>query len=155
MGKILDIITKEFMVLLIATLPLVELRGAIPIGISLGMHPIHATILGILGSLIPVPFLLFFMKPAFTYLRSRRIFQKILDKIIRSTLKKSDKIRKYSIFGLVLFVAVPLPTTGIWSGCLAATLFNIPFKYAFPAIALGVTMAGVIMLGVSYGIISW
>jgi len=155
MGKIFDIITKEFMVVFIATLPLIELRGAIPIGVSLGMHPIHAMILGVLGNLVPIPFLLYFMEPVFNYLKSIGILQKILDKIVLRTLKKSDNIRKYSIWGLVLFVALPLPTTGIWSGCLAATLFNIPAKDAFFAMTLGAIIAGSIMLTISYGIILW
>ncbi|SES84026.1 Uncharacterized membrane protein [Natronincola peptidivorans] len=150
MAKIMEIITQEFMVLLIAAMPLVELRGAIPIGVSLGMHPLHATLLGIIGSLIPVPFLLILIEPVFSYLKRTKLFYKFTERTIRRTLKNSEKIRKYSIVGLILFVAIPLPTTGIWSGCLAAILFNIPFRYAFPAIAVGATIAGVIMFLLSY-----
>ncbi len=150
MGKLLELITKELMVIFIAAMPLTELRGAIPIGISLGMHPLHATALGIIGSLIPVPFLLIFIKPVFMHLRQLGYFKKHLDHIVKRTLKKSSKIRKYSAIGLIIFVAVPLPTTGVWSGCLAAILLNIPFKYAFPAIALGTFLAGVIVFFISY-----
>ncbi|WP_242975121.1 COG2426 family protein [Anaerovirgula multivorans] len=153
MNKMMEVITHELMVLLIAAMPLVEVRGAIPIGVSLGMHPIHATLLGILGSLIPVPFLLIFIKPIFTYLKDRKFFHYLVDKTIKRTLKKSEKIRKYSIVGLIMFVAVPLPTTGIWSGCLAAILFNIPFRYAFPAIATGAAIAGTIMFILTYSMI--
>ncbi|AKL93761.1 small multi-drug export [Clostridium aceticum] len=153
MQKILEFVTHELMVLLIAAMPLVELRGAIPIGVSLGMHPVHATILGIVGSLIPVPFLLTFVGPVFDYLRSTRTFHKVIDKTVKKTLKRSKNVKKYSVIGLMLFVAVPLPTTGIWSGCLAAILFNIPFRYAFPAIAMGATIAGTIMFILSYVVI--
>ena len=154
MEKLFEIITKELMVLFIAALPLVELRGAIPIGVSMGLSPIHATILGILGSLIPVPFLLFFLKPIFIKLRSTKLFRSTIDRIVRNTLKKSDKIKKYSIIGLIIFVAIPLPGTGVWSGSLAAILFNIRIKHAFPAIALGNAMAGVIMFILSHIVIN-
>ncbi|AOY75633.1 COG2426 family protein [Clostridium formicaceticum] len=153
MEKILEIVTHELMVLLIAAMPLVELRGAIPIGVSLGMHPIHATVLGIVGSLIPVPFLLIFVGPMFNYLRRIKLFYKVIDNTVKKTLKRSKNVKKYSIVGLMLFVAIPLPTTGIWSGCLAAILLNIPFRYAFPAIAMGATIAGTIMFLVSYAVI--
>ncbi|WP_026479009.1 COG2426 family protein [Alkaliphilus transvaalensis] len=150
MDKILELITRELMVLLIAAMPLMELRGAIPVGVSLGMHPLHATLLGILGSLIPVPILLIYVRPVFTFLRSTRPFRKFVDRTVEKTLRKSDKIRKYSAWGLMIFVAVPLPTTGVWSGCLAAVLLNIPFKIAFPAIIIGTTIAGSIMFVLSF-----
>lgn len=150
MEKIIELITKELMIIFIAAMPLTELRGAIPIGISMGMHPFHATILGIIGSLIPVPFLLLFIKPILTYFRKLGFLTGVIDRIVKRTIKRSDKIKKYSAIGLVIFVAVPLPTTGVWSGCLAAILFNIPFKQAFSAIALGSTLAGIIMLCISY-----
>lgn len=150
MGKILELITKEMMVIFIAAMPLTELRGAIPIGISLGMNPIHATLLGIIGSLIPVPFLLIFIRPMFLYFRKLNFLRGFIDKTVQRTLKKSSKIKKYSAIGLVIFVALPLPTTGVWSGCLAAILFNIPFKFAFPAITIGTVLSGVIILCISY-----
>lgn len=154
MGKIFEVITRELMVLLVAAMPLAELRGAIPLGVSLGMHPLHATLLGVLGSLIPVPFLLFFLKPVVLFFRDLKPFKNLVNRILRRTIKKSDKIKRYSALGLVLFVAIPLPTTGVWSGCLAATIFNIPIKIAFPAIALGTVVAGGIMFTLSYVITS-
>lgn len=142
------------MVLLLAAMPLMELRGAIPVGVSLGMHPLHATLLGIIGSLLPVPFLLLFLKPIFIHLRQTKLFKRLIDRMVKKTMKKSMRISKYSVWGLILFVALPLPTTGVWSGCLAATLFNIPFKNAFPAIVMGTTIAGTIMFLLSYVITS-
>ncbi|SCY86992.1 COG2426 family protein [Alkaliphilus peptidifermentans] len=150
MENIIDLITREVMVLLIAAMPLMELRGAIPIGVSMGMHPAHATLLGILGSLLPVPFLLLFLEPVFSALRRSRFFRSFVDNTINRTLKKSHNVKKYSVLGLIIFVAIPLPTTGVWTGCLAATLFNIPFKNAFPAIVLGTSIAGTIMFVLSY-----
>ncbi|MCC5909578.1 MAG: small multi-drug export protein [Clostridiaceae bacterium] len=154
MEALLDRVTREIMVLLIAAMPLIELRGAIPIGISLGMHPLHATLLGILGSLIPVPLLLLFIQPIFDYLRNTALFKSFIDKTIKRTVNKSKKIQKYSVIGLILFVAIPLPSSGVWSGCLAASLFNIPFKYALPSIAVGASIAGIIMFILSYVVVS-
>lgn len=152
MNKLIELINKELMVLLIAAIPLIEARGAVPIGVSLGMHPIHATFLGIIGSLIPVPFLLILIKPVFELLKNTGLFYGFIEKVIKRTLKNGENIKKYSIIGLVLFVAIPLPTTGIWSGCLAAIIFNIPFRYAFPAIAIGAIIAGMIVFILTYSL---
>ncbi|HZK57317.1 MAG TPA: small multi-drug export protein [Clostridia bacterium] len=154
MGKLIGIIIDEFIVLFIAALPLVELRGAIPIGVSMGMNPIHAAILGILGSLIPVPFLLFFLEPIFMYLKSTKLFKGFADRTVKRTMKRGKNIEKYSIVGLVIFVAIPLPGTGVWSGSLASILFNIPKKRAFPAIALGNVIAGIIVFILSYIVVN-
>lgn len=154
MNSFLEVVTKELMIVFIAAMPLMELRAAIPIGVSLGMDPMHATILSITGSILPVPFLLILIKPMANYVRRIRIFNHLIQRTVKKTLKKSDKIRKYKVIGLILFVAIPLPTTGVWSGCVAATLFNIPFKHAFPAIALGTTLAGMAMFLLSYVIVN-
>ncbi len=154
MNRLLDIITLEVMVVIIAAMPLTELRGAIPIGVSLGMHPLHATLLGIVGSMLPVPLLLLYLKPIFLFLRGTKPFRKMVDRTVKKTLQKGDKVKKYTSWGLMIFVALPLPTTGIWSGCLAATIFNIPFKNAFTAILLGTTISGGIMFVLSYIITS-
>ncbi len=154
MGMLLKIIADELTVLFIATLPLVELKGAIPIGVSMGMNPIHATILGILGSLIPVPFLLLFLEPIFMYLKSTELFKGFADRMVKNTIRKGKNIEKYRAIGLIIFVAIPLPGTGVWSGSLAATLFNIQPKYAFPAIALGNSIAGIIIFILSYIVVN-
>ena len=153
-GKLLESITNELVVLFIAALPLIELRGAIPIGVSMGMSPIHATILGVLGGLIPVPFLLFFLEPIFMYLKSTKLFKGFAEKMVKRTMKKGRNIKKYSIIGLVIYVAIPLPGTGVWTGSLAAILFNIPIKYALPAIALGNSIAGIIVFILSYIVVN-
>lgn len=154
MDSLFEIVNRELLIVLIAAMPLMELRAAIPIGVSLGMDPIHATVLSIIGSILPVPFLLMLIKPIANYFKRIRIFRHIINKTVRRTLKKSDKIKKYKVIGLLLFVAVPLPTTGVWSGCLAAILFNIPFKYAFPAIAVGTSIAGVGMFILSFVLVN-
>ncbi|QUH24934.1 COG2426 family protein [Serpentinicella alkaliphila] len=154
METLFELINKELLIILIAAMPLMELRAAIPIGVSLGMNPIHATILSIIGSILPVPFLLMLIKPIANYFKKVRLFKFFINKAVRRTLRKSDRIKKYKVIGLMLFVAVPLPTTGVYSGCLAAILFNIPFKYAFPAIAIGTSIAGLGMFILSYVVVN-
>lgn len=150
--NLLDILSIELAVLLTATLPIIELRGAIPVGISLGLGPIHSAILSFIGSIIPVPFILFGIRPVFNYMKKTKIFRKLVNKLTNKSFNKSGKIQKYGVWGLLLFVSIPLPGTGVWSGSLAAALLNIRFKWAFPTILIGNFVAGIIVMIVSYGI---
>ncbi len=148
-GQMVDIISifeKEIIIILIAAAPVVELRAAIPIAISLGVSPIHSMILSIIGNMLPIPFLLMILKPAFNYLSEKRAFKGIVSWIKKRTLKKSRQMEKYKIFGLFLLVAIPLPATGAWTGAIAASLFNINFKQAFLTILAGVITAGIIVV---------
>lgn len=147
---LLNLLSRELKVFLIATLPVIELRGAIPYAISLGMYPLHAALLCIAGSMVPVPFLLFFLKPLFARLRSVSIIRKFEKWLIRRTERRAGKIKKYSILGLVLFVAVPLPSTGVWTGAIAASLFNLRIRHAFFAILMGNIIAAFIMTFLSH-----
>ncbi|MBF8982994.1 small multi-drug export protein [Lutibacter sp. B2] len=149
MNQIMDIISKEIMVVVVAAMPLMELKGAIPLGISMGIDPVTAAILGVIGSFIPVPFLLLLLNPIFTKLRRNPTWRKWIDKIINRTVKKTEKIHKYKALGLLLFVAIPLPTTGVWTGSLAASLFRIPFVPAISAIFIGNCIAAFIMMTLS------
>lgn len=153
--ELLNFLSIEFTVLLTAALPVIELRGAIPVGISLGLSPIHATIISFIGSMIPVPFILFTIRPIFNYLKTTRAFKKIVNKLTdRSMNKNSDKIQKYGVWALILIVAIPLPGTGVWSGSLAAALLDMRFKWAFPAILLGNLIAGILVMIISQGAFS-
>lgn len=154
MGKLFEFITKELTVLLIAAMPLMELRVAIPIGVSIGLSPIHATILGVIGSIIPAPFLLLLIEPIFFKLRQIEYFKRIIDKLVKRTLNKSKNINKYRILGLIIYVGIPLPGTGVWTGSLAAILLRIPFKQALPSIALGSLIAGIIMFTLSFIVVN-
>ena len=109
-GKILEFLSIELTVMLTAALPIIELRGAIPVGISLGLSPIHSFILAFIGSMIPVPFILFTIRPIFKYLRNTKIFKKLIDKLTNRSLNtNSNKIKKYGAWGLIFIVALPLP----------------------------------------------
>jgi uncharacterized membrane protein len=143
----------ELTVMLTAALPIIELRGAIPVGISLGLSPLHAAILSFIGSMIPVPFILFTIRPIFNYLRRTKTFKKLVYRITDKSLNKSGRIQKYGAWGLLVFVAIPLPGTGVWSGSLAAALLNMRFKWAFPAIFIGNLIAGILIMGLSNGVV--
>ena len=139
--------------MLTAALPIIELRGAIPFGMSLGMSPAHATVISFIGSMIPVPFILFTIRPIFNYLKKTKLFKKLVHKLTDKSLNKSGNIQKYGAWGLLIFVAIPLPGTGVWSGSLAAALLDMRFKWAFPAILVGNFIAAVIIMSLSNGVI--
>lgn len=139
-------ISKEWITIIIATLPISELRGAIPVALAMGLSPLKAFFLSILGNTIPIIPVLFLLEPVSNKLRRFPLWRRFFDWLFERTRQKGDLIQKYEAIGLMLFVAVPLPMTGAWSGCIAASLFKIKFRYAFPAIFLGVVEAGVIVL---------
>ena len=142
LNELLNFLSIEFTVMLTAALPIIELRGAIPVGISLGLSPVHATLISLIGSMIPVPFILFSIRPIFNYLKTTRLFKRLVNKLTDRTLNNNGgKIQKYGIWGLILVVAIPLPGTGVWSGSLAAALLNMRFKWAFPTILVGNVIA--------------
>lgn len=150
---ILGVLTIEIVVLLTAALPIIELRGAIPIGISLGLSPVNAAVISFIGSMLPVPVLLFGIRPVFTLLRRSRFCGDIVNRLISRSLSKSGKIQRYGALALVFFVAVPLPGTGIWTGTLIAALLDMRFKWAFPAILAGNMMAALAITGISSGVV--
>ena len=152
--ELLNFLSIELTVMLTAALPIIELRGAIPVGMSLGMSPIHATVISFIGSMIPVPFILFTIRPIFNYLKKTKLFKKLVHKLTDKSLNKSGNIQKYGAWGLLIFVAIPLPGTGVWSGSLAAALLDMRFKWAFPAILVGNLIAAVIIMGLSNGVVS-
>ena len=152
--KILDILSIEFAVLFTAALPIIELKGAIPVGISLGLSPRHSFILAYIGSILPVPIILFTIRPIFNYLRKTKTFKNLVGKITDRSMNKSGNIKKYGYWGLFLFVAIPLPGTGVWTGSLIASLLNMRFKLAFPAICIGNLIAGILIVLLSHGIFS-
>lgn len=149
--QILELLTTELKVLFISMLPIIELRGAIPVGMSMGMTARHAFVTCFLGSSIPVPILLFGIRPVFKWLKQTQTFDNFIYKIIHRTLNRSYYVEKYGFWGLLLFVAIPLPGTGVWSGTLAAVLLDIRFKTAFPAIILGNLIAGLLIMTLSQG----
>lgn len=145
--------TRELAVLLTAAFPFIELRGAIPLAATWDMQPLRAFFLAVLGNSLPVIPLLLLLDPLTEFLsRHFTIFNRFFTWLHRRTLAKSDKVEKYGAIGLILFTAIPLPTTGAWTACVAAVLFRIPIRYAFPAILAGVVIAGCLLTVLSYGL---
>lgn len=140
-----SLLNLELAVLLVAALPFIELRGAIPLALALGLSPQRAFFLSIIGNLLPVIPLLLLLTPLTEKLRIFKPFDMFITWLHNRTIRKSDKVEKYGPFGLIFFTAVPLPTTGAWTASLAATLFRIKLRYALPAIAFGVLIAGVVV----------
>jgi len=147
---------KEYAVILVGMLPIFELRGAIPLGFYLNLPIFKTFILAILGNLIPVIPILFLLKPVSDNLQRFFLFKKFFNWLFEHTQKKSEIIQKYEALGLAIFVAIPLPMTGAWTGAVAASLFKIKFRYAFWAITIGVLIAAVLVtLLCILGKLSW
>ena len=147
-------ISKEAIVFLISMIPILELRGALLVaGPILGVPVSTAIPLCIIGNIIPVPFILLLITPIFRWMKGTKILKPMVDRLETKAMSKSDKIEKYEFWGLVLFVGIPLPGTGAWTGSLIAALLGIKFKKAFPAVIIGICMATVIMWFISYVLI--
>jgi len=136
---------KEAVTLILAALPISELRGAIPVALAMKQPLIKTLILAYIGNMLPVPLLLVLLEPISNALRRIPIWRRFFDWLFENTKKKAELVARYEAIGLMLFVAVPLPATGAWTGCVAASLFKIKFRYAFMAIFLGVVIAGIVV----------
>ena len=132
-------------VVLISMLPIVELRGAIPVGYMMKMNPWEVYVLAVAGNMIPIPFILLLLGPVSNLLMRRRLGKQFFEWLFARTRRKSAAIEKYETFGLTAFVAVPLPVTGGWTGAAAAFLMGLRFRHAMLSILLGVMIAGIVM----------
>ncbi len=137
-------------ILFISMLPFIELRGSIPIGVGLHMPLIEVLTISIIGNIIPILPILFLFQPISKILLRFSWYQKMYHWLYNRSVKKGqDKINRYGALGLLIFTAIPLPTTGAWSAAFLASFFQIKIKYAFLAIALGVVFAGIIVISLS------
>ncbi len=142
---------KEAIVFIISMIPILELRGGLLVaGPLLGVPVSTAIPLCIIGNIIPVPFILLLITPIFNWMKGTRKLKPLVDKLEARAMSKSDQIERYEFWGLAIFVGIPLPGTGAWTGALIAALLGIRFRKAFPAIVLGICMATVIMWFISY-----
>lgn len=145
---------KYILVFIISLMPILELRGGLIAAALLGLPPVPAYIISIIGNLIPIPLILWLLDYVFDFMKKHNILKKFVLFCERKGNEKKDKIEKLGFWGLVLFVGVPLPGTGAWTGCLIATILRMDKKKAFLAAALGVIMASIIMMLISYGILA-
>lgn len=145
-------IPRELIVFIISLFPILELRGGILAAMMLQVEWPIAFIICCIGNLLPIPFILLFIKRIFLWLKNTR-FVKLVHRIEQKAEQKSAKVTKYKKLGLFLFVAIPLPGTGAWTGALIASMLDMRIKQSFPFIALGVVTAGFIMTLLSYGVL--
>ena len=137
---------------LISMIPVIELRGAVPVGYSRGLNIWVAVIVSIIGNLLPVPFIIVFIRRIFAFLRKiNRRFNGLVTRLEKRAENKSDVVMKYSFWGLFLLVAIPLPGTGAWTGALVAAMLDMRLKRAMPAITLGVVAAGIVVAFITCG----
>ena len=137
---------------IVSMVPLIELRGGMIAAALLGMPLWQGILFCLIGNIIPVPLILLFITPIFGWLKRTKLFRPLVEKIEAKSMGKSDKIKKAEFWGLVLFVGIPLPGTGAWTGSLIACLLNIDKKKAFGAVLLGLLLATAIMCVFTYGI---
>lgn len=143
------------MTFLVSMVPVIELRGAIPLGVLNGLDVGTAMIVSIVGNLVPVPFIIIFIRKIFKWMQTKsKALAKVVHKMEEKADKRKDQVLKYEFWGLLLLVAIPLPGTGAWTGALVAAMLDMQLKRAFPAIFLGVVIAGIIVTIATYGVAS-
>lgn len=146
------VVSREITVFIISMVPILELRGGLIAASLLQIPIIKAIWYCVIGNIIPVPFILLLITPIFAWLKQTSLFRPLVEKLEHKAMGKSEQIEKYQFWGLVLFVGIPLPGTGAWTGSLIASLLGVKFKKAFPAVILGIVMATIIMSIFSYGL---
>lgn len=140
-----------FHTFLLSMVPVIELRGAIPVGVAGGLHPLISMLIAVIGNLVPIPFLIVFTRRIFDWLKTKKRFKSLVEKLESRAQKKSEVVMKYAWWGLCILVAIPLPGTGAWTGALVAIILNMNLRKSMPAIATGVLIAGIVVTLLTYG----
>ena len=148
-----SLFAKRIFIFVISMIPILELRGGILAAALLDMNPLESYIICVLGNIIVIPIALFVLELIFKLLKKINFFDKIITKIENKCLSKKEKLEKYGYLGLVLFVGIPIPGTGAWTGCFLASLLNMDKKKSFVSALIGVVLASIIMMILSFGII--
>ena len=150
-----NIIVKYLITFILGMCPIIEIRGAIPVGVSLGLSYFEAFVVGFIGNIIPIYFIVKYIGPIFDFLGKFKIFKKIIDWASDKASKhieEDKRLQNFTALGLYLFVAIPLPGTGAWTGTLAASFLDMDFKKSIIAVMAGVVLAGIIMGLASAGV---
>lgn len=141
--------------MLVSMVPVVELRGGIPFGVALGLPHWAAYGAAVIGNMIPLPFIVVYIRRVFQWMRHYLPrFNRVVDWLEKKAHLKGDKVTRYQYLGLMIFVAIPLPGTGGWTGALAAAFLDMPLRKAVPSMFLGVLIAGFLVTGITYGFTS-
>ena len=142
---------KCLFTMLVSMIPIIELRGGLPFGVALGLPYYLAFPAAVAGNLIPAPFIIVYIRRVFGLMRKYLPrLNGLVDRLEKKAHLKGKKVQRYQYLGLWLFVAIPLPGTGAWTGSLAAAFLGMRLKKAMPAVVLGVLTAGCIMLGLTH-----
>lgn len=144
------VVPSEVIIFIVSMVPILELRGGILAASLLGIEMYKAVGICILGNLIPIPFILLFIRAILNWMKEIKCFRKLVEWLEHKSMSKSGQIEKYEFLGLLLFVGIPLPGTGAWTGALIASLLDIKTKKAFLAICCGLVMATTIMCFIAY-----
>ncbi len=152
-GFFKDTLPAELVIFIISLMPVLELRGGMIAAKLLGVSLAKAFVICYVGNIIPIPFILLFIRRIFKFLKRFKRVGALIEKLELRSIRKSEKVTRWREWGLLTFVAIPLPGTGGWTGALIAALLDIRIKKSFPIIALGVLIAGVIMAVFSYGLL--
>lgn len=148
-----DSFSPEIVTFIVSMLPILELRGGLIAAKLMNVEFFKAFIICFFGNIFPIPFILLFIRKIFNLLKKIPKVEEIITKLEARSLRKADSVKKYRILGLIIFVGIPLPGTGAWTGALIADLLDIRIKHSFPAICLGVLIAGIIVSIFSYGLL--
>ncbi len=141
--------------ILVSMIPVIELRGGIPFGVAAGLPVWAAYLAAVIGNLIPVPFIIVYIRRIFMWMRRRLPkLNSLVDKLERKAHLKGQKVTRYKYLGLAIFVAIPLPGTGAWTGALVAAFLDMPLRKAIPSIAAGVVVAGAAISILTFGVSS-
>ena len=149
-----NIFSKEVVVFIISLMPILELRGGMIAAAILNIPYIKAATICIIGNIFPIPFILLFLKKIFNWMDNWELTRGFVEHFRKMAHKNRTKVEKYGFWGLVLFVGIPLPGTGAWTGSLVASVFDMDIKKASLGIFLGIVLAFIIMSILSYGLIS-
>lgn len=144
---------KELIVFFISLLPVLELRGGMIAAKLLGVELLKAFVICYVGNILPLPFILIFIRKIFRFLKKFKVTRGLVEKLEIRSMRQSEKVKRWRNWGLLVFVAIPLPGTGGWTGALIAALLDMRIKISFPIIALGVLIANLIMTAFSYGLL--
>ncbi len=140
---------------IVSMVPVLELRGGIPFGVTLGLTHFQALLASVIGNLIPLPFIVVYIRRVFKWMRTTfPVFGNVIDKLEKKAHLKGKNVTKYKYLGLMIFVAIPLPGTGGWTGALVAAFLDMPLRKAMPSIILGVLIAGFLVTGITFGFTS-
>ncbi|MDO4323778.1 MAG: small multi-drug export protein [Lachnospiraceae bacterium] len=153
MAALAGIPSKELVVFLISMLPVLELRGGLLAAAWMGLPLERAAAACIAGCLLPVPFILLLIRRILRWMKGFALTKRLAERLEKHALEKSDEIRRYEFWGLVIFVGIPLPGTGAWTGSLIAALLGIRFSKAMLAVSIGILLSAAVMSGLSYGIL--